>query len=160
MILQPIVVPPLSLEPISPEFPISTWHPHIRRYIEDGLDISFHSDDFQLPFQALRPALCRDLMVHLAPMHLCAQIKLGGVMTPSDFWRRNIRVAFQEDPLGLQLLRELIGPETMMWGNDYPHRESTWPRSLEAIEETFQGVPEDERAMIVGGNATKLYSIQ
>ena len=47
----------------------------------------------------------------------------------------------------------------MMWGNDYPHRESTWPRSQAAIEEIFQGVPEDEKAMIVSGNVSKLYGI-
>ena len=60
-------------------------------------------------------------------------------MLPSDFWYRNVRITFQEDPLGLQLLRHLVGPQTMMWGNDYPHRESTWPRSQAAIEEIFQG---------------------
>jgi predicted TIM-barrel fold metal-dependent hydrolase len=81
-------------------------------------------------------------------------------MIPSDFWRRNVRVTFQEDPLGLQRLRDIIGPETMMWGNDYPHRESTWPESIKRIDETFKGVPQHERDMIVGGNAAKLWKIE
>ena len=32
-------------------------------------------------------------------------------MLPSDFWYRNVRITFQEDPLGLQLLRHLVGPK-------------------------------------------------
>ena len=81
-------------------------------------------------------------------------------MLPSDFWYKNVRLTFQEDPLGLQRLRDLIRPHTMMWGNDYPHRESTWPRSPAAIEETFAGVPEDEKEMIVSSNVAELYNIR
>jgi predicted TIM-barrel fold metal-dependent hydrolase len=80
-------------------------------------------------------------------------------MIPSDFWYRNIRVTFQEDPVALQRLRDIIGVKTMMWGNDYPHRESTWPKSLERIEQTFKGVPENEKALITGGNAAKVFKI-
>ena len=79
-------------------------------------------------------------------------------MLPSDFWRQNVRLTFQEDPLGMRL-RDLIGVETLMWGNDYPHRESTWPRSMEKIEETFRGVTQEEKRMIIGGNTAKLYNI-
>ena len=80
-------------------------------------------------------------------------------MKPSDFWYRNVRITFQEDPIGLQRLRDLIGVHTMMWASDYPHREGTWPESLRAIDENFQGVPEDERSKIVWHNAAELYSI-
>lgn len=78
---------------------------------------------------------------------------------PSDFWHQNVKLTFQDDPLGMQRLRDLIGVETLMWGSDYPHRESTFPYSLQAIEKTFQGVPDHEKTMIVGGNAAKLYKI-
>ena len=86
-------------------------------------------------------------------------VKFKNDMVPSDFWRRNIGITFQEDPLGLQRLRDLIGPETMMWGNDYPHRESTWPESMKRIEETFKGVPQHEKEMITGGTAAKLWKV-
>ena len=81
-------------------------------------------------------------------------------MMPSEYWQRNVKVTFQEDPLGLQRLRDLIGPQTMLWGNDYPHRESTWPESLQRIEETFKGVPQDEREMITGGTSARLWKIK
>ena len=44
-----------------------------------------------------------------------------------------------------------------MWGSDYPHDEGTFPHSREVIERTFKDVPEDEKRMIVGENAAKLY---
>jgi predicted TIM-barrel fold metal-dependent hydrolase len=93
------------------------------------------------------------------PDFMTKENRFSGDVLPSHYWKQNVRLTFQEDPLGLQRLRDLIGPQTMMWGSDYPHRESTWPKSQEKILETFLGVPEEEKQMIVGGNAAKLYNI-
>jgi hypothetical protein len=54
-------------------------------------------------------------------------------MLPSEFFRRNVVLSFQEDAIGIRL-RDVIGPDTMMWdnmmwGSDYPHSESTFPQS-------------------------------
>ena len=57
-------------------------------------------------------------------------------------------------------LRDLIGVDKMMWGSDYPHFDSTWPNSQAAIERNFEGVPDDEREMILGGNMIRLYNLQ
>ena len=38
-----------------------------------------------------------------------------------------------------------------MWGNDYPHAEGTFRGSQECIAENFVGVPDEERAAILGG---------
>jgi predicted TIM-barrel fold metal-dependent hydrolase len=46
----------------------------------------------------------------------------------------------------------------MMWGSDYPHSESTFPKSREILERILAGVPEDERAKIVGDNTARLYN--
>jgi predicted TIM-barrel fold metal-dependent hydrolase len=46
-----------------------------------------------------------------------------------------------------------------MWGNDYPHAESTFPESQRVLAEILEGVPEDEQELIVGGNCKKLYGI-
>jgi predicted TIM-barrel fold metal-dependent hydrolase len=43
------------------------------------------------------------------------------------------------------------------WRSDYPHAESTFPRSREIVERLLKDVPEDERALIAGGNAARLY---
>jgi len=75
---------------------------------------------------------------------------------PSDFMRNNVYHSFQEDALGIEL-RHLIGVENLMWGSDYPHSESTFPKSLEILDRILEGVPEEEKAMIVGGNAARVY---
>jgi hypothetical protein len=48
-------------------------------------------------------------------------------MLPSDFFRRNVVLSFQEDAIGIRL-RDAIGVDNMMWGSDYPHSESTFPQ--------------------------------
>jgi predicted TIM-barrel fold metal-dependent hydrolase len=77
-------------------------------------------------------------------------------MRPSDFFRRNVVLSFQEDALGIRL-RDAIGVDNLMWGSDYPHSESTFPRSREILAEILAGVPEDEQAKIVGGNTARVY---
>ena len=47
-----------------------------------------------------------------------------------------------------------------MWGSDYPHREATWPISQQKIDEFFDGLTIEERTMITGGNAAKVYNVQ
>jgi len=77
-------------------------------------------------------------------------------MRPSDFFHRNVCLGFQEDAIGIRL-RDTIGVDNMMWGSDYPHSESTFPQSRKILAEILAGVPEDEQAKIVGGNAARLY---
>jgi predicted TIM-barrel fold metal-dependent hydrolase len=77
-------------------------------------------------------------------------------MLPSDFFRRNVFISFQEDDLGIQL-RSHIGVENLLWGSDYPHAESTFPRSRQIVDRILQGIPETEQAMIAGANAARLY---
>lgn len=88
--------------------------------------------------------------------HEEAFYRFGNDMTPSDFYYRNIALSFQEDDIGIRL-RDVIGVDNMMWGSDYPHSESTFPRSREVIDRILQGVPENERAKVVGLNAARLY---
>jgi predicted TIM-barrel fold metal-dependent hydrolase len=77
-------------------------------------------------------------------------------MRPSDFFHRNVALSFQEDAVGVRL-RDVIGVDSMMWGSDYPHSESTFPRSREILAEILAGVPEEEQAKIVGGTTARLY---
>ena len=51
-----------------------------------------------------------------------------------------------------------IGAEKILWGNDYPHYEGTFPYNLESLRLTFYDVPDRERRMLFGENAAKLYN--
>ena len=77
-------------------------------------------------------------------------------MRPSDFFHRNVVLSFQEDAIGIRL-RDVIGVDKMMWGSDYPHSESTFPRSRKILAEILSGVPADEQAKIVGANTARVY---
>jgi predicted TIM-barrel fold metal-dependent hydrolase len=77
-------------------------------------------------------------------------------MLPSDFFRRNVVLSFQEDAIGIRL-RDVIGVDNMMWGSDYPHSESTFPQSRKILSEILAGVPDDEQAKIVSGNTARVY---
>ena len=80
-------------------------------------------------------------------------------MLPSDYWRRNMFVEFMEDDLGIEM-RKHIGVETMLWGSDFPHAESTWPKSQNFLEHIFAGVPEEDRRKITSDNAAKLFGFR
>ena len=59
---------------------------------------------------------------------------------PSFYWHRNMAATFEQDLAGIRLL-DLIGIENLMWATDYPHPDSTWPRSQEILEEHFKDLP-------------------
>ena len=79
-------------------------------------------------------------------------------MLPSDYFRRNIFLGFQEDALGINL-RHLIGVDCLQWGSDYPHQESTFPQSRAILEEILSDCTDEEKAKIAGGNAARIYHI-
>jgi predicted TIM-barrel fold metal-dependent hydrolase len=88
--------------------------------------------------------------------HEEAIYRFKGDTRPSDFFRENVVLSFQEDAIGIRL-RDVIGVDNMMWGSDYPHSESTFPQSRKILAEILSGVPEPEQAKIVGGNAARVY---
>ena len=54
---------------------------------------------------------------------------------------------------------EIIGVDNLQWGADYPHTESTFPRSRKILEEILVDRTDDEKAKIVGGNAARVYGL-
>ncbi len=55
--------------------------------------------------------------------------------------------------------RHLIGVGNIMWGNDLPHPEGTYPYTRYWIRERFHDVPEDETRRMLGQTAAKVYSV-
>jgi len=90
--------------------------------------------------------------------HMWAFPKLP--MLPSDYYRRNFFASFGEDVPGLKLAREFDLMGTLMWANDYPHQEGTWPHSAAAIERTMADLDDDERASVLGLNAARFLGIE
>jgi len=77
---------------------------------------------------------------------------------PSTYWYRQGHATFIKDLAGVAE-RHRAGLRNIMWSTDYPHSDSTWPKSREVLAEHFKDVPADERALIAGGNAAALYGL-
>lgn len=80
-------------------------------------------------------------------------------MKPSELIRRQCAATFMYDPVAVNN-RHITGIETIMWGNDYPHPEGTWPASQEIAAKQFAGVPDDEVRAIVGGTAAEIFGFE
>jgi len=75
---------------------------------------------------------------------------------PSYYAKRNVKCTFMWDRTAV-LLRHETGIQTLMWGNDYPHFEGSFPDSQHWVEKQFAGVPEAEIMAIVHDNAAETY---
>ena len=82
----------------------------------------------------------------------------GLTMKPSDYFRRNMACTFVDDERGLRMRQE-IGIENIMWSTDFPHPATTWPNSREVVERQFADIPADERALMLHGNAARVYGL-
>ena len=88
--------------------------------------------------------------------HMWVQPRLE--LRPSEYFQRQGALTFTDDAVGVQN-RSFTGVECLMWGNDYPHDEGTFPHSREAIERTFDGVSDEERYQMLVGNAVRMYNL-
>jgi len=75
---------------------------------------------------------------------------------PSDYFKQNVFLSFQEDRVGIRV-RDVLGIEGLMWGSDYPHTESTFPRSREITSDILEDVPYAEKNLILRDNVARLY---
>ena len=78
-------------------------------------------------------------------------------MKPSEYFARNVRLGASCMPRREAELRHEIGVSQIMWGSDYPHPEGSWPFTRDQMITTFKGLPEDEIAAMLGGNAAEFY---
>ncbi len=82
----------------------------------------------------------------------------GLELLPSEYFKRNWSATFIREPFAVQV-RHHIGVRNLMWSNDYPHHRHDWPYSRRVIEDSFVGVPEEEKRRMICGNAQELYQL-
>ena len=105
------------------------------------------------------PYFIRQMDIFYQEHGYVSEIRFKDGKVPGDFFRSNVYLTFMEDRVGIAD-RSVVGVENIMWGSDYPHRESTWPRSREILEETLEGVPRDDALKITYGNAQALFGFE
>ncbi len=78
---------------------------------------------------------------------------------PSDYFRRQCFATFQEDHVGLATVEQFNLVDNVMWANDYPHHEGSWPHSSAAVERQMAHLSADARAKILGLNAARVFNL-
>jgi predicted TIM-barrel fold metal-dependent hydrolase len=75
---------------------------------------------------------------------------------PSHYLKRQLHATFQDDPIALHNI-PFTGTDCLLWGNDYPHPESTYPNSGKVLKKLLANVSEDDARAVVSGNALQLF---
>ena len=65
---------------------------------------------------------------------------------------------WMDDEPGLQM-REYIGMDSILWGDDYPHHEGTWPNSAEVFDRSLSGLSDDDKRKLLWDNAARLFNV-
>jgi predicted TIM-barrel fold metal-dependent hydrolase len=89
--------------------------------------------------------------------------KLGSELTaklkmrPSEYFDRNCWIGASNTRRRELARRYEIGVGNLMWGNDFPHPEGTWPHTREFLRNAFCDIPVEETQQMLGRNAAALY---
>jgi predicted TIM-barrel fold metal-dependent hydrolase len=77
---------------------------------------------------------------------------------PSEYVRENIYFTFQDDWIAIKVAH-LMNSSRLMWANDFPHSDSTWPWSQELLKTHTKELTEEQTYDILCGNVAELYRI-
>ncbi len=77
-------------------------------------------------------------------------------LKPSEYFHRNMMAALIQDRVGVYT-RAFTGADNLMWSSDYPHTDTTWPKSRQSIAHDFEGVSASDLVKMTYTNAAKLY---
>src|SRR5258708_6617097 len=77
---------------------------------------------------------------------------------PSEYFRKNIALTFQDDWTAFQFAEQL-DPHQLMWANDFPHSDSTWPWSQKVIAEQAAHLSPALRKRILRDTGAGLYKL-
>ena len=77
---------------------------------------------------------------------------------PSEYFRENVYMTFQDDWVAFKM-KDMCNPRRLMWANDFPHSDSTWPWSQELLAKHTQGLTETEKNWLLHDNVAELYGV-
>ena len=77
---------------------------------------------------------------------------------PSDYIRENVYFTFQDDWVAFKTAHEM-NPRRLLWANDFPHSDATWPNSQALLTAHTQCVSDQERRWILRENVKELFQL-
>ena len=81
----------------------------------------------------------------------------SGDLRPSEVLARNFWFCSIDDPGNVDAVIKRMGPDHIMVESDFPHADSTWPTTMDAIKTNFGHLPEDILRKVIAGNAAALF---
>jgi len=77
---------------------------------------------------------------------------------PGEYFCENVYMTFQDDVVALQTV-DMMNPKRLMWANDFPHSDSTWPNSQKLYTDLTAHLPEKHKRAIYRDNVVELYGL-
>lgn len=86
--------------------------------------------------------------------------KLGDMAKlPSQQFADNVYLTFQDDFVAFNSVA-MMNPRRLMWANDFPHSDSTWPWSRQLLAHHTAGLSDEHKRWILHDNVVELYGLQ
>jgi len=84
----------------------------------------------------------------------------AGALTrmPSEYFREHVYTTFQDDWVAFQV-KDLCNIRRLLWANDFPHSDSTWPHSQELLAKHASHLSPAELRLILHDNVAELYGL-
>jgi predicted TIM-barrel fold metal-dependent hydrolase len=77
---------------------------------------------------------------------------------PSEYLAENVYFTFQDDWTALRVTH-LLNHKRLMWANDFPHNDATWPHSQSLLAEQTKDLAPDVAKAILRDNTVELYGL-
>jgi predicted TIM-barrel fold metal-dependent hydrolase len=77
---------------------------------------------------------------------------------PSEYFRENVYMTFQDDWSAFQV-KDLCNIRRLLWANDFPHSDSTWPNSQALLAQHAAHLTDAERRLVLHDNVAELYRL-
>jgi len=98
-------------------------------------------------------------LAHLDALYDAHRAGIPAKRRPSEYWHENcLAGASFVHKVEVQMRHE-IGVDTILFGRDYPHPESTWPNTPDWLRDAFTGVPENELRAMLGENGIRFFDL-
>ncbi|HEY6532354.1 MAG TPA: amidohydrolase family protein [Acidimicrobiales bacterium] len=111
--------------------------------------------DLRLLMTEVRADWVPALLGRLDALYDANRDDLPALRRPSEYWHSNCMAGLSFMHRSEVEMRDEIGIDTLSFGRDYPHTESTWPNTADYLRALFEGVPEAEVRPILGENLAR-----
>ena len=77
---------------------------------------------------------------------------------PSEYLNSNVWLTFQDDWVASKVAN-LMNPRRLVWANDFPHSDATWPWSQEMLTKHASDLTAQEQRWIMRDNIIECYDL-